>query len=210
MTGMSMNKVIHAAVRRDLARFVAALQSFAPGDAARARQLGDAWANFDAQLTEHHEGEHRIAWPALREVGVSDELIATFDAEHETMAAALGHAGDAIGALTRSPGESEAAAALSAFVDLETVTVRHLDHEEAEVEPVYQANRDAPAIKAMGRAFGRVDPRQGGQFFAWVLDGITPEAKAALDRDVPRPVLGILNGVFGRSYRAKVAPVWRT
>ena len=83
------------------------------------------------------------------------------------------------------------------------------ENEEAEVEPVYQANRDAPAIKAMGRAFGRVDPRQGGQFFAWILDGITPEAKAALSHDVPGPVLGILNGVFGRSYRAKVAPAWK-
>ena len=29
------------------------------------------WDNFDDQLTYHHEGEHRIAWPALRPVGVS-------------------------------------------------------------------------------------------------------------------------------------------
>ena len=33
---MSMNKVIHTAVRRDLDRFLAALDAFTEGDAARA------------------------------------------------------------------------------------------------------------------------------------------------------------------------------
>ena len=207
---MSMNKVIHGAVRRDLARFVAAFEAFPAGDVTRARRLADAWANFDAQLTEHHHGEHRIAWPALRQVGVSDELLDTLDSEHEAMAAALARAGGTVDALTRSPGQAEASQALAAFVELQTVTVRHLDHEEAEIEPVYQANRDAPEIKAMGRAFGKVSPGQGGQFFAWILDGITPEAKSALTSEVPGPVLGILSGVFGRGYRSKVAPVWTT
>ena len=50
MPTMSMNKVIHAAVRRDLDRFVAALAAFPDGDAERAAGLGRAWANFDALL----------------------------------------------------------------------------------------------------------------------------------------------------------------
>ena len=58
MATMSMNKVIHGAVRRDLGRFVQALETFRDGDAERARQLGRAWDNFDAQLTDHHHGEH--------------------------------------------------------------------------------------------------------------------------------------------------------
>ena len=37
---MSMNKVIHAAFRRDLDRFLSALSRFRDGDAARA----DSWA----------------------------------------------------------------------------------------------------------------------------------------------------------------------
>ena len=35
-----MNKVIHAAFRRDLDRFVGALTTFNAGDTARAQQLG--------------------------------------------------------------------------------------------------------------------------------------------------------------------------
>lgn len=210
MAEMSMNKVIHGAVRRDLDRFIAALSAFAPGDLARARQLETAWANFDDQLTYHHEGEHAIAWPALESVGVSKELLSTLDTEHETMAAALGDTRTAIDALARTAGADEATSALAAVQRLKAVTVAHLDHEEAEIEPVYLAKRDTPEIKAMGRAFGRVSPARGGRFFAWVLDGASAEERAAVSREVPGPVLTIIGGIFGRGYRKDVASVWRT
>src|SRR3954447_23249461 len=144
MSEMSMNKAIHGAVRRDLDRFIAALSTFPPGDLTRAQQLGTAWANFDDQLTYHHEGEHTIAWPALQSVGVRQEVLATMDAEHETMAAALAEARTAIGALTRTAGDGECKAALAAMLKLKQVTVAHLDHEEAEIEEIYQAKRDTP------------------------------------------------------------------
>jgi hypothetical protein len=210
MAEMSMNKVIHAAIRRDLDRFVAALSSFPAGDRTRAKQLETAWANFDQQLTTHHEGEHAIAWPALESVGVSHDLLATMDAEHETMAAALAEARLSMSALAGSASAEDAASALTACRTLQTVTIQHLDHEESELEGVYQANRDTPEIKAMGRAFGKVGPAKGGQFFAWVLDGATPAERSAVTSEVPGPVLSIIGGVFGRGYRKNVAPVWRT
>jgi len=47
-----MNKAIHGSVRRDLARFLDALDTFPDGDRARAEQLATAWANFDDQTPE--------------------------------------------------------------------------------------------------------------------------------------------------------------
>ena len=208
MAEMSMNKAIHGAFRRDLSRFVHALGTFPADDRARAAQLGTAWGNFDAQLTRHHEGEHDIAWPALEAVGVSKELIATLDAEHDTMADALAQTRVAMASLTTSASAEDALTALSAMQKLQEVTVHHLDHEEAEIEGVYLAKRDAPEIKAMGRAFGRVSPAVGGQFFAWVLDGASIDEREAVTREVPGPVISIIGGVFGRSYRKNVAPVW--
>ncbi|GAB3591560.1 hemerythrin domain-containing protein [Angustibacter peucedani] len=208
MTEMSMNRVIHGAFRRDLDRFVAALGSFPAGDQRRADQLATAWANFDDQLTYHHEGEHETAWPALQKVGVSPEVLATMDAEHATMAEALGVARGAMAALKSSPGAPQASAAQGAFEQLRTVTVRHLDHEEAEIEPVYLANVDHPAIVAMGKEFAKVGPARGGRFFAWVLDGATPDQRAAIGHTVPPPVLKVLTAVFGRGYRKDVASVW--
>ena len=206
---MSMNKAIHGAVRRDLDRFVGALTTFRDGDAERARQLGVAWENFDDQLSYHHEGEHEIAWPALESVGVSRELLTQMDAEHETMAAALGNARSAIAALQSRPGAGEAQAALSAMQQLRSATVEHLDHEERELEPVYQAKRDTPEIQEMGKKFAKTSPARGGRFFAWVTDGASPEEKEAVTSTVPAPVLAIITGIFGRGYRKNVAPVWR-
>lgn len=205
-----MNKAIHGAVRRDLDRFIAALEAFPAGDLARARQLHTAWENFDDQLTYHHEGEHQIAWPALESVGVSKELLTQLDGEHDSMAAALAAARTAMSALAASAGADQARAALAALRQLQSVTVAHLEHEEAEIEPVYLAKRDTPEIKAMGRAFGKVSPARGGRFFAWVLDGASPAERAAVTNEVPGPVLTIVGGVFGRGYRRDVASVWRS
>ncbi|MGZ5372065.1 hemerythrin domain-containing protein [Aeromicrobium sp.] len=209
MAEMSMNKAIHGAFRRDLNRFVEALAVFEPGDDKRARQLATAWANFDDQLTDHHEGEHEIAWPALEAIGVSRELLDRMDAEHDTMASALADTRSAMTTLAQSAQEADAAAAARAFQHLQAVTVAHLDHEEAEIESVYLEKRDTPEMKAMGRKFAKVSPARGGRFFAWVTDGAGPDEIATIMGTVPAPVLAIISGVFGRGYRKNVASVWK-
>ena len=204
---MSMNKVIHGAFRRDLDRFVAALDSFPAGDRRRAAQLSTAWANFDDQLTHHHHGEHETAWPALQQVGVTPELLAAMDAEHDTMAQALSSARQAMAELARMPGREQTDGARAALERLRTVTVAHLDHEEAELEQVYLDNREHPAIVAMGKKFSKVSLARGGRFLAWLLDGATPDQRAAVARTVPALVLKAVVGIFGRGYRRQVAPV---
>ncbi len=203
-----MNKVIHGAFRRDLDRFVTALGSFRAGDQRRANDLNTAWANFDDQLTHHHEGEHETAWPALEKVGVSPDLLATMDAEHDTMAQALVATRAAMAELVRTPGREQADSARAAFEQLRTVTVAHLDHEEGELEQVYLDNKDHPAVVEMGKKFAKVSPARGGRFFAWLLDGASPSERAAISSTVPAPVLKIVTGIFGRGYRKNVAPVW--
>ncbi len=205
-----MNKVIHGAFRRDLTRFITALSTFRPGDLKRGEEIARAWANFDDQLTHHHTGEHETAWPALVAVGVSPDLLAAMDAEHDSMAAAIADVRAAVPALQRTASAEDISAARQAFERLQAVTTTHLDHEEAELEPVYLAKKDTDEVKAMGRAFGKVSPARGGRFFAWVTDGASPEELAAVKREVPGPVLAIVGGIFGRGYRKDIAPVWRT
>jgi len=210
MAEMSMNRAIHAAIRRDLGRFTDALGRFPAGDRTRAIQLATAWQNFDDQLTRHHQGEHDIAWPALEKIGVSRDLLAQMDAEHDTMAAALVGARGAMGRLRASASAEDAATALTAMQELQRVTVQHLDHEEAEIEPVYLANERSPEMRAMGREFAKAGPVQGGTFFAWALDGATAAESNAITGMIPKPVLMLVSGVFGRNYRKTVAPVWRS
>jgi hemerythrin-like domain-containing protein len=206
---MTMNKTIHCAVRRDLRRFRAALDGFPDGDKARAAALHRAWANFQHQLTDHHEGEHEIAWPAMKAIGVPDASISTFDQEHEAMAAALRSAGEAMGTLARTGTAADAQAAATAMAALDEATTTHLDHEEREVEQLLLDKKDDPAVKAMGKQFSRrASLPVAGTFFAWMDDGASAEEKAALRQSVPGPVLAIIGGIFGRKYRKEVAPVW--
>lgn len=208
---MSMNRVIHAALRRTLDRFSAALAAFPDGDRARAKELAAAWQFFYGQFTLHHTGEHAFAWPALREVGMSAELLDQFDAEHEKIAAGLSAAGQAISTLVATPTAASAAAAHERIEELSAVAAEHLKHEEAETEPVLWERRGTPQMKEMGRKFSRdVGVAQAGSFFAWLQDGATPEENAALRANVPGPVVTIMTAVRGGSYRRDIAPVWRT
>jgi Hemerythrin HHE cation binding domain len=206
MADKSMNLVIHSAFRRDFDRFKEALSEPSAADNARAVQLKTAWANFHAQLVEHHQSEHRIAWPALKAVGVKDEVIAQMDSEHEQMAQKLAVANAAFDKLGTPGAVAEAAGALG---ELRDVTLTHFDHEESELEPVYLEKADTPEMKAMARKFARVPPKQAGVFFAWVQDGASAADLAALRGTVPRPVLKIIPALFGRSYTRDVARVWR-
>jgi hemerythrin-like domain-containing protein len=206
MADRSMNAVIHSAFRRDFDRFEKALSKPSAEDNAHAVQLMAAWGNFRAQLVEHHESEHRIAWPALKAVGVSDDVIAQMDAEHDQMAQKLAVANAAFDKLGTPGATAEAAGALA---ELRDVTLTHFDHEESELEPVYLKKADTPEMKAMARKFARVPPKQAGVFFAWVQDGASAADVAALRNTVPRPVLKIVPALFGRSYTRDIAPVWR-
>jgi hemerythrin-like domain-containing protein len=206
---MSMNKVIHCAVRRDLERFRRALAAFTDGDRDRAAALYRAWVNFDAQLTEHHEGEHEIAWPALKAIGVSEPTITSFDAEHEQMAADLAATRQAMATLRRTATRADAETASAALAQLQTTTVTHLDHEEQETESVLTQHTGDPAVKEMGKKFSkRAGLPTAGIFFAWVQDGATQEERSALTDSVPGPVLAVIGGLFGRRYRKEIAPVW--
>ena len=68
----TMNTVIHAAIRRDVERFDAALAAFPAGSQPRAEELNRAWKNLASQVHHHHEDEETIFWPAFRALGAVD------------------------------------------------------------------------------------------------------------------------------------------
>ena len=206
---LSMNRVIHGAFRRDLARLLDALAAFPEGKQHRAVQLSTAWEFFRNELVVHHHGEHDIAWPALRAVGVDDALLAQMDAEHDRLADALAAAGDKMRVLERSATRAAADEARAAIANLQQVVEEHFVHEERDVDPVYATKRDTPQLKAMSRKFARRSPLRSGDFFAWLENGASAEERDGLRKSVPPPVIAIFSRVLGQRYRRIVAPVWR-
>ena len=205
-----MNKVIHAAVRRDLGRFEDALASLGPGDTARAAGLARAWDNFRFQLDHHHHSEHDVVWPALTSYGVDPALLVEMDGEHATMAAALGEADTALRGLVDDASAPARDRALDAVRRLHDATVPHLEHEERELEPLLQGGfAHSPQAKEMEQALRSGGLPRAGVMMTWLADGAGPAETAALHRLIPAPLRLLLIGVLGRGYRRDVASVWR-
>lgn len=207
-----MNDIIHAAVRRDLARMTAALQAFPDGDQARADALQRAWQTLWNQLHHHHESEDAYVFPYLRSLGpdaLDPALLDAMDSEHEAMSSSIQAAGASIDALAAEPTAARAAAAHDAVVTATEVTDRHLDHEETDVVPAINARMETPEWRAVEKQLRKGPLSQAGEMFAWLEDGMEPRVQQALDATVPKPVRFVLSRVAGRSYHREVAPTWR-
>ncbi len=205
----SMNTIIHAAFRRDLARFDDALATFPAGSRARADELVTAWTHFHEQLHHHHHNEETIFWPALRELGAPEALVGDLAGEHASMTLALDTADAAMTAVGTEVSAANVAAAGDAVRALRANVATHLAHEERDLEPVLLRNLHSPTIKAAEKVLRRSQTqREAGVFFAWLQDGAAPADRRALAQNVPPPVLFVLSRLLGRRYRRQVAPVW--
>jgi hemerythrin-like domain-containing protein len=206
---MTMNRLIHAAVRRDLERLATALDDLPDGDRERAQALERAYANLRTELTHHHEGEDTYIWPMAAAVGIDGTLLEEMESEHHAMAEALADTSAAMSTVARTGSRADAAAARASVVGTREVVERHLRHEEAELEPALAPHFESPEWKAVEKKLSRQPPGVAGRFFAWVTDGISDEHRAFLKKTVPTPVVTVLARVFGRRYYKDVAPTWK-
>jgi len=206
---MTMNRVIHGAVRRDLERLERALASARDGDVSRARGLRDAYAFLQGQLTHHHEQEDALIFPTLGGLGVDADLLEDMESEHEAMAQALAATRTAMDRYAESGARSDAEAAQAEVGRARRVVDEHLDHEERELEPLMLAHSESEEWRVTERRLRKQPPKVAGTFFAWVEDGMEPEQRAYYESAVPAPVRLLLGRGFGRAYRRDVARVWR-
>lgn len=206
---LSMNQIIHAAVRRDVARTEHALRALRDGDGARARQVRDAWRNLVRELTHHHEAEDAILWPFLLRRGVDADLLEQMESEHVAMKAALSSASDALDTVVATPTAATAAAAADTVAAASSVIVDHLDHEERDVEEPLGDLEDDPEFKALSKQLRPASVVDAANALAWMEDGAGARERASLRATIPGPVVTILTRVVARRYRREIAPVWR-
>jgi hemerythrin-like domain-containing protein len=206
---LSMNQVIHAAVRRDVARTEQALRAVADGDSSRARQIQVAWRNLVRELTHHHEAEDDNIWPLLERRGFDPALLADMESEHAAMKHALGSASAAIDDVVTSPTSATAGAAADAVSDCAGVVNTHLEHEERDVEPIALQLADDPEWKAMTKKLRPASIVDASNALAWMQDGAGERERSSLRATIPGPVVTLLTLLLARRYRREVAPVWR-
>ena len=204
-----MNQIIHAAVRRDVARTEVALRAMRDGDAERARQIQTAWRNLVRELTHHHEAEDEHLWPFLQSRGVELSLLQTMEAEHVAMKTALGSVSGSIEALVAAPTAANATAAADEVSRAETVINGHLEHEERDVEAPLGDLEDDPEFKELAKKLRPASIVDAANALAWMQDGAGERERTALRSTIPGPVVTVLTALLGRRYRREVAPVWR-
>ena len=206
---LSMNQVIHAAVRRDLSRLDAALGAARDGDRDRAQQLQRAYAALHDQLSHHHQQEDTYIFPTLQRLGVDATLVGEMDSEHHAMADALAETAQVMHRYAASGSGADAASARESVRSTTQVVERHLAHEEAELEPLMEPYLEDPTFKQAEKDLRKGPITQAGVFFAWLTDGMEPHVRTALTARVPAPVVFLLPRLFGRKYYRQVAPVWK-
>jgi hemerythrin-like domain-containing protein len=207
---MTMNVVIHGAVRRDLDRLATALENARDGDVERAGDLHRAYAHLHGQLKHHHEQEDRLVFPALGRLGIDPTLLEEMDSEHEAMSDALDDTAAAMQRYAVTGSTADAATARAELERTRAVVERHLAHEENELEPLMQPHLQSEEWKQVEKALRKAPPTTTGRFFAWLTDGMDPESRSYLRSAIPAPVVFVLSKVLGRQYHRTVAPVWQS
>jgi hemerythrin-like domain-containing protein len=206
---MTMNRVIHAAVRRDLRRLESALATAPDGDLARARQLQVAYAHLHEQLKHHHEGEDAHVFPFLARVEGASELVEVMETEHQAMADALTAVQAAMDTYAATGSAADAQAAKDAVIAANEVVERHLHHEENDLEPLMMPHLATPEWKAVEKQLRPGSLTESGRFMAWVQDGMPDAERAYFRSAIPTPVTFLLGRLAGRSYHRDVAPAWQ-
>jgi hypothetical protein len=213
-----MNRLFHAALRRDLARALdtlAADHDPADHDPAtdhdprrRRAFVGHLTLVLDL-LHHHHTSEDEGLWPLARRR--APELAARLDmmeAEHAAVGDAIAATRSAAGAYATAADPRPAAQRLRrALTGLRDTLLPHLDHEETEVMP--------RVMRALTRrdwsALARREVRHRGSFalagmgLLWTVDDLDPQRRAAFDRQVPTVFRWLVDKRYGAAYRRRTA-----
>ena len=203
----TLNTVVHAAFRRDIARFETALATFPAGSQKRADDLARAWAFYEEELHHHHGYEETYFWPALQQTDADLSAVEHLDAEHVAMRRALEQATATMQALQEDPSAGNAATTRTAVAHLAEVLLAHLAHEETDLEPISAAYAASPPMKAALGKVKRAHLSKMGNFVVWLQDGASAEDRAGLRREMPTPVIFLFGTLAGRRYRREIAPV---
>ncbi|MCP3421252.1 hemerythrin domain-containing protein [Nocardioides pinisoli] len=206
---LSMNQIIHAAVRPDVTRTEQALRTLPDGDTARARQIRTAWRNLVRELTHHHEAEDEHVWPFLQSRGVDLTLLEQMESEHVAMKQALSSVSTSLDGVVAAPSAINASAAADEVARAREVINGHLDHEERDVEGPMGALKDDEEFKALTKRLRPASPVDAANSLAWMQDGAGERERSSLRATIPGPVVTVLTLLLARRYRREVAPVWR-
>jgi hypothetical protein len=186
----------HHGLRRDLARFVGALERLEPGDAQKSETLREEWKSYHATLHGHHEAEDGGMFPNL--AAQHESVKATIEklgADHRRIDPLLERGDAAFGELPRT------ASALALVRELKALLDPHLAIEESELIPFLREmksfppppNEEAAAMYAQG--------------FSWAMQGVAPSVLEKVNAMLPEALTAKLDAARA-AFDERTKRVW--
>ena len=202
----------HNAFRRDLTRLARAAAAADLSDPAKRQSVAAGWELFKHELHLHHTAEDEIIWPVLRprlaysENALSvldameeeheriDPLLAAVDAAFQGESGGMGRPGSGGFQGVVPPGEDR----LADVIDVLASTVTgHLAHEERDGLPLIGVALTGAEWRGVGFKIARKNGlSNGGEMFAWILDGVGRQDAAATLRALPPPLRLLYRAVW--------------
>jgi hypothetical protein len=186
----------HHAFRRDLTRLARAAAAADLSEPARRRSVAAGWELFKRELHMHHTAEDEVIWPALRpRLAHSANALSVLDAmeaEHQRIDPLLAAVDAAFHG--SQPGQDR----LADVIDVLTSTLTgHLGHEERDGLPLIGVALTAAEWRGVGfKIVRRNGLSEGGEMFAWILDGAARQDAAATLHTLPPPVRLLYRAVW--------------
>ena len=204
-----MNRVFHAALRRDLERATNSLTASRHPTPAERAALAEHVDLVLALLHHHHTGEDTGLWPLVRrrapDLGSQLDMM---EAEHASVAGAIvaTRAAARQHAATNDPSAAQRLLRKS-LVELTDVLLPHFDHEETEVMP--------RVMRALSDRDWSVVSRQGlrnwnsfavaGTGFVWMADGMAQKDREVFNKQVSAVFRWLIDKRYGPAYRRRTA-----
>ncbi|MBP9827851.1 hemerythrin domain-containing protein [Patescibacteria group bacterium] len=165
----------HHAFRRDIARFIRAVEQIKAGDTSRAEHVRNEWnTSYRQALHGHHTMEDTNIFPDIRSKHA--DLAAALDQlteQHHHIDPVL-ERGDAAFADLAHPEQAEAV-----LHGLKTLIDEHLAFEEAQITPALRDNAGFPPI---------TDDEVAAMYaegFSWSMQGVAPEVLEQIYKILP-------------------------
>ena len=200
----------HQAFRRDLARLVRAAAVADRTDPAKRQSVAAGWELFKRELHLHHTAEDELIWPVLRpRLAHSENALSVLDAmeeEHERIDPLLAAVDAAFAPRDAADGPARGAAGddwpgenrLADVIEvLASTLTSHLAHEERDGLPLIGVALTTAEWRGVGFRIARKNGlSDGGEMFAWMLDGAGREDAAATLGQLPPPLRLLYRAVW--------------
>ena len=210
----TMMRIVHDALRRDLARAQATLGQLECTGPRQRRAVGAHLTWMMSFLHAHHAAEDRGLYPLVRQrAGDAEDVLAVLDrmgGDHEAVALAVAAVEAAAIALAANPTDETAQHAAAALDALALVLLPHLQAEEDDAMPITARLITAAEWQAIEKKHN-LDPKSMSDLGFeghWLIDSASDADRTTVIGLVPPIPRFILLHGFARRYRRHGAACW--